>query len=156
MSSILTADRWNDAPLGALIDHIVATYHRPLPEALRRLRILARGGLARELDDRLAALGELLLEHTHREEELVFPWLRRSVQHGAGVLVTLLEHEHGDVVRQLAELRAMTSAPGASASGSRRALSSHLGALQVALVEHLRLESCVLFPRALVADESSP
>ena len=34
--------RWDQAPLGDLIDHILATYHRPLDEELPRLEAMAR------------------------------------------------------------------------------------------------------------------
>src|SRR5262245_33347152 len=34
--------RWDDAPLGALIDHILSRYHEPLREELPRLEAMAR------------------------------------------------------------------------------------------------------------------
>lgn len=141
--------------LGALIDHIIATYHRPLPRMLGRLASAARrvGGaaLAAQVDE----LGVLLREHMHREEVLVFPWLRRDNRTAAGVLVNLLEHEHGDVVRQLQELQRLATAHAGAGGRAAGALSAQLRALEVALDEHIHLENHVLFPRALAAGPGS-
>jgi len=151
MSLIAGITRWDAAPLGELIDHIVATYHRPLPCELDQVQALARRALGRSLDDGLEELRDLLLEHTRREEELVFPWLRTPRQGGAGLLVNLLEHEHGDTVRRVRELRRRVDDPSSSGRPAVRALSTRLRRLEAALDEHIGLENHVLFPRALVA-----
>lgn len=155
MPSIDTASTWAERPLGALIDHIIAAYHRPLPAELARLLALAEqlpgGGLVRGL----TGLRELLREHTRREEDLVFPWLRGGSRRSAGLLVNLLEHEHGDIERCLRELTDLC-VPHADADVDadpeawvRRELSAGLHAFDRALAAHLRLENRVLFPRAL-------
>lgn len=142
--------RWDDGPIGALIDHIVATYHRPLPAMLARLQAAAsmRGArLTRGVDE----LCELLLEHLRREEELVFPWLRRPNRGAAGVLVAVLEHEHGDAARSIADLRELAADQPDDRAGTAGSLSRCLQSLQEVLEAHVQLEDKVLFPRALAA-----
>ena len=150
MSALAGLIRWNEAPLGALVDHIVTTYHRPMPAALRDLQALARRAFGAALDDRLGELRDLLAEHMRREEQLVFPWLRRVHQDGAAVLVSLLEREHDDAERRIRDLIALAEA-GGGAPRSATALAARLRALAADHSEHVRLEDGVLFPRALVA-----
>lgn len=154
MPSIDTASPWDQRPLGALIDHIVAAYHRPQPAELARLQALAEHLPGGAVAAGLAGLRELLREHTRREEELVFPWLRGGNQRSAGLLVNLLEHEHGDIERGLRDLTRLcapdAAEPDRVAARVRRELAAGLRAFERTLDVHLRLENRVLFPRALV------
>jgi len=145
------APSWDEAPLGALIDHIVATYHRPLPAMLARLQAAARQALGAQLTERIDELRGLLLDHLRREEELVFPWLRRPSPGAAGVLVSLLEHEHGDAVRCVRDLRRTVASLAGASAEMTRAVTNELRVLEAALEEHIQLENQVLFPRALAA-----
>ena len=154
MSAIATASRWDDAPLGALIDYIVATFHRPLPDTLLEIEALAKSAFGVALADAVAELRDLLVEHMHREEELVFPWLRRRSPNGAGLVVNLLEHEHGDTFRRVRAIHALVDDRGATAPRSLGVLKRRLRELELVLGEHIRLENEVLFPRALAADRS--
>jgi regulator of cell morphogenesis and NO signaling len=151
--------RWEQAPLDELIDHIVDTYHRPLPGALACAAAAVRAALdAQTARDRanlartaatLERITELLLEHQRQEEELVFPWLRSRDRATAGLPVSLLEREHHEIERQIAELGALAASIDHDAE--RRPFATALGALAQALHEHIELENRVLFPRALAA-----
>ncbi|MCA9675820.1 MAG: hemerythrin domain-containing protein [Kofleriaceae bacterium] len=151
---VARASTWDDAPLGALIDHIVATYHRPLPAMLARLRALAARGVDGAVVAGLQDLSSLLLDHMRREEELVFPWLRRRSRNTAGVLVNLLEHEHVDAVHRVQKLHVLAGAGEHDAPVAPRGggpLVELLRELEHALVAHIALENQVLFPRGLAA-----
>ncbi len=150
-SSTTVVGRWDEAPLGDLIDHLVTAYHRPLVRALATLPRHARGAVGPDFAGRVEELRELLVEHMRREEELVFPWLRRPRPGGAELLVHLLEHEHGDTLRRVRVLRAEVAARARVAPRAARALSARLRRLERGLDAHILLENRVLFPRALAA-----
>jgi len=153
---------WTTQPLGALCDHIIERYHRPLDGALPRLRALARKvatvhgprgvstdlvGLYRELE----ALAEDLVQHMRREEQVVFPWVRGERRESAGAAVRLLTEEHeavGEALRRIRSLAGDYTVP-PEACGSWRALWLGLEELERELHAHVHLENNVLFPRAL-------
>jgi regulator of cell morphogenesis and NO signaling len=154
-------DRWVDAPLSDLIDHIVTTYHAPLQEELPRLDAMAEKvvrvhgekdperllelltvfrGLAAELDT-----------HMMKEEAILFPMIRRGQGTGAHGPVTVMVREHedaGDALRRLRELTRDYTVP-EGACNTWRALWAGLAALETAMHEHVHLENNILFPRAL-------
>ena len=53
-------DRWDQAPLSDLIDHILAAYHEPLAEELPRLEAMARKVVEVHRDKQPEMLPELL------------------------------------------------------------------------------------------------
>jgi len=152
--------RWDQQPLTALIDHIVATYHRRLRQSLPELIAMARKvegrhrekptcpkGLASLLEDAHAAV----LDHLEKEEQILFPMIARGMgSRAAGpVLVMELEHEHHR--ENLVRIRAMTSdlTPPEEACTTWRALYLGLQQLEEELMQHIHLENNVLFSRAL-------
>lgn len=157
------SDRWNEAPLGELIDHILARYHRQLHEELPRLEAMARKVVAvhREKDPvRLPELLSVYLElkaeldgHMAKEEQILFPMIKRGQGAMAGGPVAVMEHEHdvaGNLLRRLRELTDGYEVP-AEACNTWRALWHGLEALERDLHEHIHLENNILFPRALAA-----
>jgi iron-sulfur cluster repair protein YtfE (RIC family) len=151
-------ERWAAASIDELIDHIIETYHRPLPAALDQACALARQPIAglvaadrARLDRAAAALDELReteLAHLRQEEDLVFPWLRSRDRASAGVLVNVLGRDHADITRLLREVRALI-APIAAV----RVLVEAVDRLAAACRDHLALENGVLFPRALASTQ---
>lgn len=157
----LTGIRWDSAPLGDLIDHIIEAFHIPLREELERLNgmtekvvrvhgdkdpvrfpqmLAVYRGLKTELDD-----------HLLKEEAILFPMIRRGQGGGAHgpIAVMLSEHEEaGDALRRLRELTDDYLVPD-GACNTWRALWFGLQALETSLHEHIHLENNVLFPRAL-------
>lgn len=154
-------DAWLEAPLGALVDHIVAAYHRPLREELPRLeamaRKVARVHAERDPEARLPrieatviALHGELAEHMAREEEVLFPSLLAG---HADLPFELFEEEHAAAGEALARLRDLTEGyvPPADACNTWRALWAGLENLESTMHEHVHLENNILFPRALRA-----
>ncbi len=154
-------DDWSQAPLGALIEHILLRYHRPLDEELPRLEAMARKVYAvhGEKDpDRLARMVDVtvalradLEPHMQKEEQILFPLIVQGGGATAGGPVAVMEEEHEAVGRMLRELRELTDdfTPPEGACNTWRALWHGLADLERSLHEHIHLENNVLFPRAL-------
>lgn len=153
-------ETWQSQPLDELIDHIVASYHRPLDEELPRLEALARkvarvhGERHPELQPLLEAYLEVARDlgpHMMKEEQVLFPAIRNG---GRGFIpqpieVMQMEHEAvGDLLAQIRELTGGFVVP-EDACGSFRALFNGLQDLERSLHEHIHLENNILFPRAL-------
>ena len=77
--------RWDEAPLGDLVDHILATPHRPLDEELPRLEAMARKVVEVHREKQPEMLPELLavyvglkdelVGHMAKEEQILFPMI---------------------------------------------------------------------------------
>jgi len=156
-------DRWDRAPLEALIDHILVTFHEPLREELPRLEAMARkvAAVHREKEpERLPALLSTYLDlkaeldgHMAKEEQILFPMIRRGQGPFAGGPVSVMRHEHdvaGSLLQRLRELTDGYTVP-AEACNTWRALWHGLRALEEDLHLHIHLENNILFPRALGA-----
>ena len=81
----LAAD-WQQASLGQLIDHIVATHHAYVKRELPRLATLAQKVVNRHgetqvhlpaIQEALAQLDEELTHHLGKEEQVLFPYIAR-------------------------------------------------------------------------------
>lgn len=158
---------WNEAPLGELIDYIVARYHERLREELPRLDamaarvLLVHGEKHPETLPALAAtfqgLRAELESHMMKEEHVLFPAVR-EIEAGGGAErgawlsapIAMMEHEHEDAGQALAELRRLTEGyqPPAGACTTFRGLYHGLAELETDLHHHIHLENNVLFPRA--------
>jgi regulator of cell morphogenesis and NO signaling len=156
---------FTDAPLGALLDHIVSRYHASLREDLPRLGRMAdkvaevhgvRHPELRELASVYGGLRDELQPHLDAEEERVFPALRRLDEAGteaADVQGALhaLEEEHdraGDALARLRELSRGFEVPDDGCT-TYRALYEGLARFERELHEHVHLENNVLFPRVV-------
>jgi regulator of cell morphogenesis and NO signaling len=155
------ARRWDEAPLDELIDHIVNTYHIPLREELPRLEAMVRKvtsvhgdkdpGCFGELQPVYLALVQELQEHMMKEEQILFPIIKRGEGEMASAPVSVMLHEHDSAGEALRRLRELTNdyQPPEIACNTWRALWHGLGALETAMHEHIHLENNILFPRAL-------
>jgi regulator of cell morphogenesis and NO signaling len=156
-----TADRWDTAPLGTMIDHIMVTYHQPLYEELPRLESMARKVLNVHRDkdpQRLSELFSIYLEveaelkqHMMKEEQILFPLIRQGQGARTGEPIAVMEKEHeavGGALRRMRELTDDYTVP-AEACNTWRALWHGLEALEKDLHQHIHLENNILFPRAL-------
>jgi regulator of cell morphogenesis and NO signaling len=156
---------FTDAPLGALLDHIVSRYHAALREDLPRLGRMAdkvaevHGSRHPELHELAAVYRELrneLTPHLGAEEERVFPAVRRLAEPGAEAedvqgALHALEEEHDRAGTALARLRALSGGFAVPEDGctTYRALYEGLARFERALHEHVHLENNVLFPRVV-------
>ena len=103
-----------------MIDHILAAYHRPLSEELGRLEMMARKVLSvhgdkdperlRELVDVYVRLEDELIDHMAKEEQVLFPMIRRGQGAMADGPVAVMLHEHDDAGVALRRLRAYVGA----------------------------------------------
>ncbi len=154
---------WDEAPLPGLIDHILATYHRPLDAELPRIEGMAVKvhAVHGEKDpERLAdlvatfkALKADLEPHMQKEEQILFPMILGGNGAMAGGPVQVMRHGHaqaGALLRRLRELTDDYTVP-KEACNTWTALWHALADLERSLHEHIHLENNILFPRALEA-----
>jgi len=157
-------ERWDERTAGDLIDHILIRFHQPHRAELARLLVLARKvervhgdkpncphGLALHL----ARMQDELEQHMQKEEQVLFPLIQSGRGRMARMPVQVMESEHRDHARNLAELDVLTSdytAP-AEACTSWRALFLGLFELKQELMLHIHLENNVLFPKALYGED---
>lgn len=157
------ATRWEEQSDAALIDHILARYHAPLPgqldgviaaaEKVERVHA-AKPSCPRGLAAHLHRFRDALTAHMQKEERVLFPALaagHRGPALGTPVSVMTREHdEHGHALRELRRL-AHDLVPPPEACRTWRALYEELQTIEADLMAHVHLENHVLFPRA-VAD----
>jgi regulator of cell morphogenesis and NO signaling len=154
------ATRWDREPIPAVIAHLLAHYHAPLREDLRRIEAMANRvvDVHGHRDDRLEALLEVVVAlradlepHLDKEEAVLFPWILSGRGADATGPIAVMRHEHDEVAALLVRCRQLTDdfkVP-AGACATWRALWLALSDLDRELREHIALENNVLFPRAL-------
>lgn len=155
---------WTDSSSNEIIEHIIEHYHRPLEEELSLLSpyvtkvARVHGGHRPELlkvHDLFYELKKELLEHTAKEEEVVFPSIKKlanpDLENRAAIIdeITELEKEHDHAGAILKELRNITSdfIPPADACGTYRLVYKRLEMLEEHTFMHVHLENNILFPR---------
>ena len=153
--------RWDQRPIDALVEHVLEAHHRPLDGLLSRLGPLAchvaevhgptHGDELTRLSREVSTLCGELLQHMHKEEQVLFPWLLSGHGANAGGPVRVMLQEHDDASQALTRIRELTDdfQPPAGACASWRALLEQLAWLDRDLRIHIHLENNVLFPRAL-------
>lgn len=152
--------RWDAAPLPALINHILEHYHEPLRvdvpvwiEAAKRVeRVHAQKA---SCPHGLAALLEQmhveLMQHLAKEEQILFPEI---IAGRAGTMIQMpirvMLHEHDEHGANLRRMRALATdfTPPPEACATWRALYVGLAKLEAELMEHIHLENNILFLRA--------
>jgi regulator of cell morphogenesis and NO signaling len=151
---------WDQAPLGDLVDHILANYHRPLDAELPRLEGMARKVVDVHRDKDPQRLAEMLSvylglkaeldEHFMKEEQILFPMIKRGQGSMADGPIAVMMHEHDSAATALRRLRELTNGYEVppEACNTWRALWHGLAALEKSLHEHIHLENNILFPRA--------
>ncbi len=156
------AVNWAERPLPDLIDHIISNFHEKhrhdLPELIRLSSRVEHvhadhpacpHGLAAALKETLAEL-EM---HMRKEEEILFPMIRRGMGRMAGGPISVMnsEHvEHGERLRRIEALaHGLELPPGAC--NTWRASYVGVRAFIDDVMEHIHLENNVLFPAALQA-----
>ncbi|MBP9092192.1 iron-sulfur cluster repair di-iron protein [bacterium] len=164
-----SALNWLNASLTELANHIEQTHHVYLKSELPRLQALAdkvakvhgvREPRLVKVAAIFSAMSEELLEHTAKEELVLFPFMRLLDQ-GKGrpnapfstvaKPVTCLESEHDDAGAALMQLRQLTDqyVPPEGACASWQALLAGLAHLDQDLRIHIHKENSILFPLAV-------
>lgn len=160
-----------------LAEYIVQTHHRYLREALPFLlqysTKIARvhGERHPELkivEHQMALLAEELTGHMAKEEQILFPYIKRMYAmqgQNAGALqppfgsvrnpVRMMEEEHEEAGAILENIRDLTHnfTPPASACASYQVTFSKLYELDQDLRWHIHLENNILFPKALLLEQ---
>lgn len=164
-----TGPDWTTAPLAALVDHIVETFHGPLREELPRLQAMARKvhrvhverhPALEELEEVLEHFADDVMSHMVAEEIVLFPRVVRLEAEGprgreddlpVDVPIAAMEQEHEAAGEALERMRSLTAGytPPDDACGTFRRLYAGLEALERGMHLHIHLENNVLFPRAL-------
>jgi len=165
---------WADAPLSALVNHIVTRYHDTLRQELPRLQAMAakvndvHGAKMPDtfprLNSVLRELSEELMSHMGKEEMILFPAVqeldaardegrRPQSRFPLGALrmpISVMEQEHELAGNLLSALNQLTSAyqPPEWACNTFRGLYAGLEELERDLHVHIHLENNILFPRA--------
>lgn len=164
---------WSAEPLAAIVEHILARYHRPLQEELPRLAAMAQKvnrahgakfpDMIPPLQQRLSELVDDLEAHMIKEERVLFPYivtLEETATAGAplpralfGTVanpIAVMEADHDEAGRLLAEMNRLTGGYQLpeGACNTFRALFHGLSELEREMHLHVHLENNVLFPRA--------
>lgn len=163
------AENWLNASLTELADHIEQTHHVYLKSELPRLQALAdkvakvhgvREAKLLKVAAIFSAMSDEILEHTAKEELVLFPFMRLLGQ-GSGrpnapfatvaKPVSCLESEHDDAGAALMQLRELTDqyTPPEGACTSWQALLAGLAHLDQDLRIHIHKENSILFPLAI-------
>ena len=155
--------------LTELADHIVRTHHDYLRKEFRRLdEMTGKVASVHGKDDArlhsvrhtLLAMAQEMSCHMHKEEQILFPMIRRldasqsPVPFHCGTLanpIRQMELEHHEAGDSLARLRELTDCytPPDWACNTYRAMLDALAQLEGDMHLHVHKEDNVLFPRAL-------
>lgn len=167
---------WPQIGLAALCDHIEQTHHAYLRQELPRLTNLiaklvnvhgaAHGELA-EVEQYFADLRSELEPHMFKEEQILFPAIRRLEQADTeqrfpfGTVanpIRMMEIEHDTAGNAMARIRELTSdyLPPADACNTYRATLDALLTLEQDLHVHIHKENNILFPSAIEREQSLP
>ena len=164
---------WAARSLAELAEHIVWKHHNYIRKEFPRLQQLAEKVVARhggtrselaQIQNDLEALGEELLQHIHKEELVLFPYISKleaAYRSGGSrpygcfgsilqpIEVMLREHDSaGQLSARIRELSADFNPP-EGACPTYHAYYSGLREFIEDLHRHIHLENNILFPRAI-------
>jgi regulator of cell morphogenesis and NO signaling len=143
---------------GALIEHIVQRYHSAHRRELPELILLAGEVESKHAGNPRAPTGlavwlegiaSTMEPHFRKEENVLFPMMRRAVERAIREPIEVMRHEHEAHGDRLWTLVALCNNfdPPPEACDRWRALYVGLGKFVNDLMTHLHLEDNVLFPR---------
>ncbi len=161
------------APLVDLIQHIVSTHHAYLRSELpfleqRIAKMCANHGKDRPemfaIQQNLQDLRDDLFSHLGKEETILFPYITQLEQSGNRpeacfpsvrfpIRMMLMEHDGAqELLQALRRNSSGYTAPDFVCENGRE-FYTRLHGLEVDLLEHIRVENDVLFPRAIKLEE---
>jgi regulator of cell morphogenesis and NO signaling len=160
-------------PLPELTDLIERTHHAYLKRALLPLAQMAarvatahgdRDPRLHEVRDTVSGFADLMAQHMHKEERILFPMIRELAtsetkpDFHCGSLaapVRQMEFEHDDLDGAIRRLHTLTDGFAAPqwACETYRALLAGLAELERDTAAHVHKENEVLFPRALAEEQ---
>jgi regulator of cell morphogenesis and NO signaling len=155
---------WTNSDSNSIIDHIISNYHRVSEEELTQLSPYVtkvsrvHGDNHPELlkvHDLFYEFKKELIEHMIKEEEVVFPLIRKLAENTvenreeAIAMIVELEKEHdhaGEILRQIRAVTTDFEHP-IDACGTYRLVYKRLEELEGLTFMHVHLENNILFPR---------
>ncbi|WP_058912553.1 iron-sulfur cluster repair protein YtfE [Entomohabitans teleogrylli] len=154
---------WRQAPLAAIIDHIIARYHdrhrEQLPELILQAHKVERvhadkPSVPRGLEKYLTLLYQELSSHMMKEEQILFPMIKQGMGAQAGGPINVMESEHDEAGELLEVIKHITNniTPPPEACTTWKALYNGINEMTDDLMNHISLENNVLFPRALAGE----
>jgi regulator of cell morphogenesis and NO signaling len=167
---------WTDLSLTELTTHIENTHHDYLKRELPRLGAMVRKVAAvhgsyypwmLEVDGIYAGFAAEMESHMLKEEQILFPLIRRIDSGDAGSAgdcgpgianpIRVMEHEHDDAGQALSRMRELTNAftPPMDACNTFRAMLDGLAELEADTHRHVHKENNVLFPVALEKEKQT-
>ncbi len=163
---------WRQANLTVLADHIEATHHAYLNKELPRLNFLmekvvnAHSGNHPELTKVAATLTALtaeLTQHLGKEEQILFPIIRKMdtitdekfKSDEVANSIRVMELEHNNAGNALTDLKSLTNGYKVPEDGctTYQALLAGMAELEFDIHQHILKESSILFPRAIALEE---
>lgn len=170
----------NSSTLAGLMDHIVAKHHSFCRQELVRIRALFKETVSKHarqhpelkrMESLFQSMAKDLDMHLVKEEQTLFPYIARveetvsrqgavswppfgSVENPIRVMV----QEHDQTGRELSEIRRLShdySTPPGEAPEDYRDLYSSLQAFERDMIDHVRAEDQLLFPRAVAMEEDA-
>ena len=158
-------ESWTGRSDDELIDHLLSHFHEAHRAEVPRLHAMAakvervhaeKPACPHGLAHGLAAMAESLEAHMEKEEEVVFPLLRRGAGRVVVGAIQVMEQEHEDHGASLARLRGLTDdyTPPPGACRTWTALYLGLAQLERDLMTHISLENNLLFPRAMAREHT--
>jgi regulator of cell morphogenesis and NO signaling len=155
-----SAQRWDEAPLEKLIEHILVRYHEPLKLELPRIEEMMRKvhrvhgskdqATFDELQELFLTIKQDIDNHLPKEEQVLFPAILNGMRHMLGGPISVMEAEHDELGKMLRRVRQLTSdfqVP-EGACNTWRALWAALEEMERELHEHIHLENNILHKRA--------
>jgi regulator of cell morphogenesis and NO signaling len=155
---------WTKSDSSTIIDHVITNYHRASEEELAMLSpyVTKVSRVHGDHHPELLKVYELfyefkkeLLEHMAKEEEVVFPIIRKLAdgtvenREEAIAMIVELEKEHDNAGEILREIRSVTSdfTLPLDACGTYRLVYKRLEELEGLTFMHVHFENNILFPR---------
>lgn len=166
LAELATLQRGDAAPEPsepvALIDHILSRFHEvhraQLPELIRMARRVEavhrdHPEVPRGLAEHLEIIESEMLSHMEKEEQVLFPMLKRGGHPMVAQPIGMMRAEHVDHGAALAELLTLSrdAVPPLGACNTWRALYAGIAQFHDDLIQHIHLENNVLFPQFVPA-----
>jgi regulator of cell morphogenesis and NO signaling len=149
-----------------LIDFIVQHHHKYVRESIPQLELLINKVCLKHGDDQpqlsairkdFYALADELLSHLPKEENILFPAIKRLSNSNDAEFanlqgpVSVMEHEHETAGRFIKSIRSLSDdyTPPADACLSYQMTYKLLQEFESDLMQHIHLENNILFPKAI-------
>lgn len=168
---------FNTWELDMLVDHIIGVHHvyvkkssPTIREFVNRVKLVhgANKPNVSEISDRFDALAKELAMHMHKEEMVLFPYIKQMVnaKRTGGTVeapfgtvrnpINMMLQEHDSAGNELEALQELTEdwTPPKGACATHKVSYGQLKEFADDLMQHIHLENNILFPKALELERS--